>query len=195
MLKNELTADRQVAADAGSSVAPVSVHSRPLFHHWRGKLSRPLSSGEAARLIGVSDGYLRQLSISKAMGPPPEIGAERPPLHIRLLTSRQAAALLRSPPQNPAREQGSILKDGGRMVIIFTVLAVTNFKGGSGKTTTSVHLAQYLALQGYRVLAVDLDPQASLSALLGVLPETDVKSNETLYARIRYDEDSGPCRT
>src|SRR5690606_19393631 len=72
------------------------------------------------------------------------------------------------------------------------VIAVTNFKGGSGKTTTSVHLAQYLALQGYRVLAIDLDPQASLSALLGVLPETDVKSNETLYAAIRYDEERRP---
>jgi len=69
------------------------------------------------------------------------------------------------------------------------VLAVTNFKGGSGKTTTSAHLAQHLALQGYRVLAVDLDPQASLSALLGVLPELDVASNQTLYAAIRYDDE------
>ncbi len=74
------------------------------------------------------------------------------------------------------------------------VVAVTNFKGGSGKTTTSAHLAQYLALQGYRVLAVDLDPQASLSALLGVLPETDVGANETLYAAIRYDDTRRPLR-
>lgn len=74
------------------------------------------------------------------------------------------------------------------------VIAVTNFKGGSGKTTTSAHLAQYLALQGYRVLAVDLDPQASLSALLGVLPETDVGANETLYAAIRYDETRRPLQ-
>ena len=51
------------------------------------------------------------------------------------------------------------------------VITVVNFKGGSGKTTTAAHLAQYLALHGYRVLAVDLDPQASLSALHGVQPE------------------------
>nr|UVY99770.1 hypothetical protein K4M19_00080 [Agrobacterium fabrum] len=77
---------------------------------------------------------------------------------------------------------------------ILQVIAVTNFKGGSGKTTTSAHLSQYLALQGYRVLTVDLDPQASLSALLGVLPESDIRANETLYAAIRYDETRRPLR-
>lgn len=63
-----------------------------------------------------------------------------------------------------------------------------NFKGGSGKTTTSAHLAQFLALRGYRVLAIDLDPQASLSALFGHQPEFDVGENETLYGAIRYDD-------
>ncbi len=82
----------------------------------------------------------------------------------------------------PRREGGEHLQ----------VLAVTNFKGGSGKTTTAAHLAQYLALRGYRVLAIDLDPQASLSALLGLLPEVQVKANETLYAALRYDEARRP---
>jgi chromosome partitioning protein len=66
------------------------------------------------------------------------------------------------------------------------VIAVVNFKGGSGKTTTSAHLAQYLALTGHRVLAIDLDPQASLSALHGIQPELD--KNPSLYDAIRYDE-------
>jgi chromosome partitioning protein len=72
------------------------------------------------------------------------------------------------------------------------VLAAVNFKGGSGKTTTAAHLAQYLALRGYRVLAVDLDPQASLTALHGYQPEFDVEPNDTLYAAIRYDENRRP---
>ena len=72
------------------------------------------------------------------------------------------------------------------------VIAVANFKGGSGKTTTAAHLAQYLALQGYRVLAVDMDPQASLTTLFGVMPEIDVKANDTLYAVIRYDDQKRP---
>jgi len=67
-----------------------------------------------------------------------------------------------------------------------------NFKGGSGKTTTAAHLAQYMALQGYRVLAVDLDPQASLTALHGYQPEYDVQQNETLYAAVRYDDQQRP---
>jgi chromosome partitioning protein len=64
-----------------------------------------------------------------------------------------------------------------------------NFKGGSGKTTTAAHLAQFLALKGYRVLAVDLDPQASLTALHGYQPEFDIGANETLYGAIRYDDE------
>ena len=39
-------------------------------------------------------------------------------------------------------------------------MAVCNFKGGVAKTTTSIHLGQYLALKGYRVLMLDLDAQA-----------------------------------
>ncbi|MGO8105596.1 AAA family ATPase, partial [Rhizobium leguminosarum] len=62
--------------------------------------------------------------------------------------------------------------------------------GGSAKTTTTVHLAHYLALTGLRVLAIDLDPQASLSAMFGYQPEFDVSDNETIYAAIRYDDDN-----
>ena len=64
---------------------------------------------------------------------------------------------------------------------------MVNFKGGSGKTTTAAHLAQHLALTGHRVLAIDLDPQASLSALHGFQPELD--QNLSLYEAIRYDDD------
>lgn len=43
------------------------------------------------------------------------------------------------------------------------ILAVANQKGGVGKTTLSLHIAQYAARQGLRVLMVDLDNQGSLS--------------------------------
>lgn len=74
------------------------------------------------------------------------------------------------------------------------IIGIANFKGGSAKTTTSVHLCHYLALQGYRVLAVDLDPQASLSAMFGAQPEMDVGENETIYAALRHDENRRPIR-
>ena len=47
------------------------------------------------------------------------------------------------------------------------VVAVANFKGGSGKTTTAAHLAMAAALDGYRVLVIDLDSQASMTSILG----------------------------
>lgn len=48
------------------------------------------------------------------------------------------------------------------------VIAVTNQKGGVGKTTTTVNLGVGLAQQGKRVLLVDTDPQSSLTVSLGV---------------------------
>ncbi|MGO4139602.1 AAA family ATPase, partial [Rhizobium brockwellii] len=71
-------------------------------------------------------------------------------------------------------------------------VAVTNLKGGSAKTTTTLYLAQYLALAGYRVLAIDLDPQASLSSMLGVQTEFDLSEGDTLYGAIRYDAGRKP---
>jgi chromosome partitioning protein len=44
------------------------------------------------------------------------------------------------------------------------------------------------------VLAVDLDPQASLSALYGIQPEFDLVDNSTLYGAIRYDSERRPLR-
>lgn len=48
------------------------------------------------------------------------------------------------------------------------IIGVLNFKGGTAKTTTVVNLAAGLALRGARVLCLDLDPQGSLAAYLGV---------------------------
>ena len=47
------------------------------------------------------------------------------------------------------------------------ICAVANFKGGSGKTTTCAHLAMAAALDGYKVLVIDMDSQASMTSILG----------------------------
>lgn len=47
------------------------------------------------------------------------------------------------------------------------VIALTNQKGGVGKTTTALNLGIGLANTGKRVLLIDSDPQGSLTAALG----------------------------
>jgi len=61
------------------------------------------------------------------------------------------------------------------------VVAVTNFKGGSSKTTTAMHLAQALTLRHKRkVLLVDLDSQASATVLCDRLPDSEVGPEDTI---------------
>ena len=149
-----------IAADARELSEKLQAHRLKLFPPKARKKLRPFSSGEAAKLIGVNDGYLRQLSL-EGKGPQPETN----PSGRRSYTFDDIQALRTYLDETgkstrryrPWRITGEHLQ----------VVAVVNFKGGSGKTTTAAHLAQHLTLQGYRVLAVDLDPQASLSALHG----------------------------
>ncbi len=60
--------------------------------------------------------------------------------------------------------------------------SITHLKGGVGKTTTTLALAGLLQARGFRVLAVDLDPQASLTAALGHAPDTAEWGTHGLFA-------------
>lgn len=145
---------------------------------------RNFSPAETAKLIGITEGYLRQ------------VASERPELSTvstggRRTYSVEAVHEIRKSLDSGTRGSRRYLpwRSDSEQLQVITVM---NFKGGSGKTTTTAHLAQYLALRGYRVLAIDLDPQASLSALFGHQPELDVGPNETLYGAIRYDNERRP---
>lgn len=60
------------------------------------------------------------------------------------------------------------------------VVSVAGGKGGSWKTSTTAHFAQWLALKGYRVAVVDIDPQAHLSMYFGYHPELNTTADDTV---------------
>lgn len=67
------------------------------------------------------------------------------------------------------------------------VIAVTNIKGGIGKTTTAVNIGAGMALKGARVLLVDVDAQGNLAMSLGMNPK------HTLYDALVDGKDVTTC--
>jgi chromosome partitioning protein len=95
----------------------------------------------------------------------------------------------------PPSEVERFLRDGGRHRVDLAydapdrgaatprIIAIAIPKGGTGKTTTALHLGAALAERGKRVLLVDFDPQGTLTQALGFRPE-DLE--HTIYTAIRY---------
>ncbi|AWN51580.1 plasmid partitioning protein RepA [Methylobacterium sp. 17Sr1-1] len=145
---------------------------------------RPFTLAEAAYFLGVTPSNIKKLHL-EGKGPVPATSSSgrrsysaEQMLELRTYLDRHGRSDLKR--YVPHRRAGE------RLQIISTV----NFKGGSGKTTTAAHLAQFLALTGHRVLAIDLDPQASLSALHGIQPELD--KAPSIYEALRYDDNKRP---
>ncbi len=145
---------------------------------------RQFSLSEVAYFLGVTPSHIKSLHL-EGKGPVPETtsSGRRTYSAQQMLELREYLDEHGRPgktPYVPKRKEGEELH----------VISVVNFKGGSGKTTSSSHLAQHLALKGHRVLAIDLDPQASLTALHGIQPELD--NVPSLYETLRYDEHRVP---
>jgi chromosome partitioning protein len=63
------------------------------------------------------------------------------------------------------------------------IVGVANFKGGVGKTSTAAHLAMSAALDGYKVLVIDLDSQGSMTSIFGGRVEDEWQTVFPLLAR------------
>jgi chromosome partitioning protein len=133
----------------------------------RKSLNVRIGIAEAAQLLGCSTNRIRMAEEDGRLPPPPPSENGRRPgysieelLHMRLVLG---ASPRRAEPDPPA------------------IIAVQNFKGGVGKSTVTTHLAHYLAVQGYRVLVVDCDSQATTTTLFGFNPHFNITRDETLY--------------
>lgn len=148
------------------------------------KSMRKLTAAQAAAYIGISARYLA--NVVTEMG----LEVEQTGTHGRRQYSideiTQVRRFLAQKSGNDKKKQLNY-DPRRRKEDELQVLACANFKGGSGKSTTAVHLAQYLALRGYRVLFIDLDPQGSASSIFDVQPE-HVQEDQSLYAALRYDD-------
>lgn len=142
---------------------------------------RPFSLAEVAHYLGVTPSNLKRLYLEGKGPMPATMSGNRK--YYTAEQMQELRFLLDKTGKSEAKKYVPHRKPGDKLQVI----AVVNFKGGSGKTTTAAHLGQHLALTGHRVLALDLDPQASLSALHGFQPELD--RNPSLYDTIRYDDE------
>ncbi|WP_172332487.1 plasmid partitioning protein RepA [Mangrovicoccus sp. HB161399] len=145
-----------------------------------GKALRRFTSAEAAYFLNITQGHLRRLHAEERIEDVAERAANR------RVYSEEEIQRIRAYLEKNAKTPGTYLK-GRREGDKMQVIAVSNFKGGSAKTSTTAHLAHGLGMQGYRVLCIDADPQGSLTSLFGFAPTIFDDSVATLYDVVRYD--------
>lgn len=173
--------DEIIQQNADRLAVALENHMRTSFMPDARKELRPFTSAEAAESLGMDPARLRKLHFD---GKIPEVQMDG---RGRRLYSGANIVEMRRVLDAQSRKHGQFLpgrRDGDRLQVI----AVANYKGGSSKTTTAIHLAQRLALRGYRVLAIDIDPQGSLTTMFGYTPETEFQSGGNIYDAIRYDD-------
>ena len=136
--------------------------------------SRPI---EAAKLIGVNDGYLRRLSL-EGKGPAVEVG----PNGRRSYTIEDIQAL-RAYLDGNGKARRKYVPGAAREHLRSSRSSISRAAAARRRRPRIWPNIWRFGLPG---LAIDLDPQASLSALHGIQPEFDIGDNETLYGAIRY---------
>ena len=77
---------------------------------------------------------------------------------------------------------------------VATIVAIANQKGGVGKSTTAINLGAGLALQGDKVLLVDLDPQGNTSSGLSIdRSSIELSTYEVLIDDVPIDDAIANC--
>ncbi|HBT00882.1 MAG TPA: plasmid partitioning protein RepA, partial [Citreicella sp.] len=181
----ELPLPGSIAETISSNAARLSDalndHMRNSFQPDSRKSLRKFHPAEVSELTGISMSNLRT---RHQEGDFPEVETDA---RGRRVYSAAEIDTIREVMARTGRNGDAYLpgrRDGDGLQII----SIVNFKGGSSKTTTAIHLAQRYALRGYRVLAIDMDPQASLTTMFGYRPEIEFAAGGTVYDALRYED-------
>jgi len=173
--QSELTS--QMAARLHTAL---TTHLQQAYAPDQRKQLRLFSATETADLLGVTGQFLRKCHNEGSL---PEPAGTR---NGRRFYSAQEMLEIRRLLEAGSRTPGKYLP-GRRADDALQIIQLMNFKGGSAKSTSAIHLCHYLALKGYRVLAVDLDPQGSLTGFCGIQTELEF-DGASVYDALRYDD-------
>ena len=173
--QSELT--RQMAARLHTAL---TTHLQQAYAPDQRKNLRLFSATETAELLGVTGQFLRKCH-SEGTLPEPEVIRNG-----RRFYSGKEMLQIRHLLEASSRTSGKYVpgrRDGDKLQVI----QLMNFKGGSAKSTSAIHLCHFLALHGYRVLAIDLDPQGSLTGFCGIQTELEF-DGASIYDALRYED-------
>ncbi|MEM9969462.1 MAG: plasmid partitioning protein RepA [Pseudomonadota bacterium] len=168
---------REMAERLGTAL---STHLQQVYAPDQRKSLRLFSATEVAELLGVSGQFLRKGHADGSLPEPEENRNGR-----RFYTGAEIWQM-REVLEASSRSPGKYLP-GRRDDDKLQIIQLMNFKGGSAKSTAAIHLCHYFALNGYRVLAVDLDPQGSLTGFCGLQTELEF-DGPTVYDALRYED-------
>ncbi len=140
-----------------------------LLEPWPRKMAPEITSGRLAKLLQIDRTQLNYLCTRGDKGTYP-VGTLSGTKRSRVFTLAEAQEIMRV--LGPYKRRPANAKA--------IVVSVGNFKGGVGKTTQTVAIAQGLTLHGHKVLLVDLDPQASSTTLMGYVPDAEVTEEMTV---------------
>lgn len=141
------------------------------------KVSPMFSSSKVAKLCGIERSDLNYLCTRGNKGGYP-VGTLTGANRTRMFTLAEAQEFVRVNGKYQPRPMSQ------RAI----VCAVGNFKGGVGKTTSTVALAQGLTLRGHKVLLIDLDPQGSTTTLMGYVPDAEITEDMTVMPVVYGDQ-------
>lgn len=176
------TALEAFKSDSESLNTALDEHIRRHFAPDNRKTMRTFSAPEVAKILGMTPAHLRTL---RHEGKVPPVGSDDARKSVQYTLAEVDE--IRHALEARSRKKGRFVphRTGDEKLQVF---AICTFKGGSGKTTSCASIAMALAKKGYRVLACDLDPQASLSNLLGEEPEVSLREYGTIYDAIRFED-------